>query len=71
MKMYRLCILVLSFALIAGCNDGGSETGGDGGGTNLTTTVTFAFNDFTGVSVVGPFSVSIVPGPYYIFFTLD
>ena len=69
MKMYRLCILVLSFALIAGCNDGGSETGG--GGTNLTTTVTFAFNDFTGVSVVGPFSVSIVPGPYSIQVTVD
>ncbi len=71
MKMYRLCILVLSFALIAGCNDGGSETGGDGGGTNLTTTVTFEFNNFTGVSVVGPFSVSIVPGPYSIQVTVD
>jgi len=71
MKKYRLCVLVLSFALIAGCNDGGSETGGDGGGTNLTTTVTFAFNNFTGVSVVGPFSVSIVPGPYSIQVTVD
>ncbi len=71
MKKYSLCVLVLSFALIAGCNDGGSETGGDGGGTNLTTTVTFAFNDFTGVSVVGPFSVSILPGPYSIQVTVD
>jgi len=69
MKMYRLCILVLSFALIAGCNDGGSETGG--GGTNLTTSVTFPFDNFTGVSVVGPFSVSIVPGPYSIQVTVD
>jgi len=69
MKMYRLCILVLSFALIAGCNDGGSETGG--GGTNLTTSVTFPFDNFTGVSVVGPFSVSIVPGPYSVRVTVD
>ncbi len=71
MKKYRLCVLVLSFALIAGCNDGGSETGGDGGGTNLTTTVTFEFNNFTGVSVAGPFSVSIIPGPYSIQVTVD
>ena len=66
-----MCVIFLSFALIAGCTDEGSETGGDGGGTNLTTTVTFAFNDFTGVSVVGPFSVSIVPGPYSIQVTVD
>ena len=71
MKKYRLCVLVLSFALIAGCNDGGSETGGDGGGTNLTTSVTFPFDNFTGVSVVGPFSVSIVLGPYSIKVTVD
>lgn len=77
MKKYLLCVLVLSFALIAGCNDGGSETGGDGGvsgggdGTNPTTTVSFAFNDFTGVSVGGPFSVSIVPGPFSIQVTVD
>ncbi len=71
MKRYALCVMVLSFALIAGCGSGGSETGGDGGGTNLTTTVTFEFNDFTGVSVVGPFLVSIVPGPYSIKVTVD
>ena len=71
MKTHVLSVIFLSFALIAGCNDGGSETGGDGGGTNLTTTVTFDFNDFTGVSVVGPFSVSIVPGPYSIKVTVD
>ncbi len=70
-KSLYVAVIFLSFALIAGCNDGGSETGGDGGGTNLTTTVTFAFNDFTGVSVVGPFSVSIVPGPYSIQVTVD
>ncbi len=72
-----MCVIVLSFALIAGCNDGGSETGGNGavsgggGGTNLTTTVTFEFNNFTGVSVVGPFSVTIVPGPFSIQVTVD
>ncbi len=71
MKRYALCVIFLSFALIAGCSNGGSETGGDVGGTNLTTTVTFAFNNFTGVSVVGPFSVSIVPGPYSIQVTVD
>ncbi len=71
MKRYALCVIFLSFALIAGCSNGGSETGGDGGGTNPTTTVTFAFNNFTGVSVVGPFSVSIVPGPYSIQVTVD
>ncbi len=71
MKTHVLSVIFLSFALIAGCNDGGSETGGDGGGTNLTTTVTFPFNNFTGVSVVGPFSVSIAPGPYSISVTVD
>ncbi len=71
MKSQVLSVIFLSFALIAGCNDGGSESGGDGGGTDLTTTVTFPFNDFTGVSVVGPFSVSIVPGPYSIRVTVD
>ncbi len=71
MKMYRLCILVLSLALIAGCGGGGSETAGDGGGSNLTTTVTFPFDNFTGVSVEGSFSVSIVPGPYSIQVTVD
>ena len=64
-------VAILVTVLTAGCNDGGSETGGDGGGTNLTTTTTFAFNNFTGVSVVGPFSVSIVPGPYSIQVTVD
>ena len=77
MKRYALCVMVLSAALIAGCGSGGSETSGDGGvsgdgdATKLTTTVTFAFNDFTGVSVVGPFLVSIVPGPYSIQVTVD
>ncbi len=70
-KSLYVAVIFLSFALIAGCNDGGSETGGDGGGPNLTTTVTFEFNNFTGVSVVGPFSVSIVPGPYSIKVTVD
>ncbi len=69
MKTHVLSVIFLSFALIAGCNDGGSESGG--GGANLTTTVTFEFNNFTGVSVVGPFSVSIVPGPYSIQVTVD
>ena len=77
MKTQVLSVMFLSFALIAGCNDGGSESvdnggvSGGGGGTNLTTTVTFPFNDFTGVSVEGPFSVSIVPGPYSIQVTVD
>ena len=77
MKIHALRAIFLSFALIAGCSNGGSESvdnggvSGGGGGTNLTTTVTFAFNDFTGVSVVGPFSVSIVPGPYSIQVTVD
>ena len=71
MKTHVLSVIFLSFAFIAGCGSGGSETGGDGGGTNLTTTVTFEFNNFTGVSVVGPFSVSIVPGPYSIRVTVD
>ena len=70
-KNLYVAVIFLSFALVAGCNDEGSETGDDGDGTNLTTTVTFAFNDFTGVSVVGPFSVSIVPGPYSIQITVD
>ena len=38
-KSLYVAVIFLSFALIAGCNDGGSETGGDDGGTNLTTTV--------------------------------
>ena len=74
MKTHVLSVISLSFALIAGCGDGGSEPGGDGGGgggPNLTTTVTFEFDDFTGVSVVGPFSVSIVPGPFSIQVTVD
>ena len=71
MKTHVLSVVFLSFALIAGCNDGGSETGGNGVGTNLTTTVTFPLNNFTGVSVGGPFSVSIVPGPYSIRVTVD
>ncbi len=71
MKTHVMSVIFLSFALVAGCNDGGSETGGDGGGPNLTITVTFEFDNFTGVSVVGPFSVSIVPGPYSIQVTVD
>ncbi len=71
MKTHVLSVIFLSFALIAGCGGGGSETGGDGGGPNLTTTVTFPFTNFTGVSVAGPFSVSIVPGPYSIRVTVD
>ncbi len=70
-KSLYVAVIFLSFALIAGCNDGGSETGDDGDETSFTTTVTFEFNDFTGVSVVGPFSVSIVPGPYSIQITVD
>ncbi len=77
MKRYALCVIALSVALIAGCGSGGSGTtstggvSGGGDGPNLTTTVTFEFNDFTGVSVVGPFLVSIVPGPYSIQVTVD
>ncbi len=71
MKTHVLSVIFLSYALIAGCSSGGSETGDDGGGTNHTITVTFAFNNFTGVSVAGPFSVSIVPGPYSISVTVD
>ncbi len=77
MKIHALRVIFLSFALFAGCVNEGSESvdnggvSGGGGGTNLTTTVTFEFNDFTGVSVVGPFSVSIVPGPYSIQVTVD
>jgi len=75
-KTHVLRVIFLSFALIAGCGSGDSGTVGNGGvsgggGTNLTTTVTFPFNDFTGVSIVGPFSVSIVPGPYSIQVTVD
>ena len=71
MKTHVLSVIFLSFTLIAGCGSGGSDTVGDGGETILTTTVTFEFNNFTGVSVVGPFSVSIVPGPYSIKVTVD
>ena len=71
MKTHVLSVIFLSFALIAGCSNGGSETGGDGGGPNLTTSVTFPLNNFTGVSVVGPFSVSIVLGPFSIRVTVD
>ncbi len=85
MKIHALrVIFFMSFALTAGCGSGGSENidnggvSGGGGETNLTTTVTFPFNDFTGpfnnftgVSIVGPFSVSIVPGPYSIQVTVD
>jgi hypothetical protein len=71
MKSHVLSVIFLSFALIAGCGSGGSDTVGDGGGTNLTTSVTFPFNNFAGVSVVGPFSVSIVPGPNSIQVTVD
>ncbi len=75
-KSIYVAVIFLSFALVAGCSDGGSGTVGNGGvsgdgGTNLTTSVTFEFNNFTGVSVVGPFSVSIVPGPYSIRVTVD
>ncbi len=71
MKTHVLSVIFLSFALIAGCGSGDSGTVGNGGATNLTTTVTFPFNNFTGVSVGGPFSVSIVPGPYSISVTVD
>ena len=72
MKIQALRVIFLSFALIAGCNEGGSETGGDGGdATNLTTTVALPIENFTGVSVEGPFSVSIVPGPFSIQVTVD
>ncbi len=71
MKTHVLSVIFLSFALIAGCGSGDSGTVGNGGGANLTTTVTFPFSNFTGVSVGGPFSVSIVPGPYSISVTVD
>ncbi len=77
MKTHVLSVIFLSFALIAGCGSGGSGTvgnggvSGGGGGANLTTTITFEFNNFTGVSVAGSFSVSIVPGPYSIRVTVD
>ena len=66
-----MSVIFLSFALVTGCGSGDSGTVGNGGGTNLTTTVTFPFNNFTGVSVGGPFSVSIVPGQYSISVTVD
>jgi hypothetical protein len=71
MKTHVLSVIFFSFALIAGCGSEDSGTVGNGGATNLTTTVTFPFNSFTGVSVGGPFSVSIVPGPYSISVTVD
>jgi hypothetical protein len=77
MKKNRLVVLVLSFALSAGCSGGGSESADNGGvsggccGTNPTTTVSFAFNNFTGVSVSAPFVVSIVPGPFAVQVTVD
>ncbi len=42
MKRHGLCVIFLSFALIAGCSNGGSETvgndgvSGGGGGTKVT-----------------------------------
>ncbi len=77
-----LCVLSLTAICVACGGGGGGDGSGDGssdglcvsgggGGTNLTTSVTFSFNDFTGVSVVGPVSVSIVPGPYSIRVTVD
>jgi len=76
MKIQALRIIFLSFALTAGCSDGGSESVANGdvsgdGGTNLTTTVVFPLNNFSGVSVEGPFSVSIVPGPHSVSVTVD
>ncbi len=72
MKTHVLSVNFLSFALIAGCNDGGGNGGdGGGGGSNTTTTVSFDFNDFTGVVVGGRFSVSIVPGPFSVEVTVD
>ncbi len=75
MKIQALHVILLSFALIAGCNEGGSESiddgGVSGGGTNLTTTVALPIENFTGVSVEGPFSVFIVPGPYSVQVTVD
>ena len=49
MKTRVLSVIFLSFALIAGCGSGGSDTVGNGGvsgggGTNLTTSITFEFN---------------------------
>ncbi len=72
--IFHVTLLALLTTLASCGGSGGSGGGGvsgGGGGTNLTTTVTFEFNDFTGVSVVGPFSVSIVPGPYSIQVTVD
>ncbi len=72
MKKNRVLAMGLLLAVTVAFTACGGGGGGDGGGgTNLTTTVTFPFNNFTGVSVVGPFSVSIVPGPYSIRVTVD
>ena len=77
MKTQVLSVIFLSYALIAGCSGGGSDTVGNGGvsggccGTNPTTTVGFAFNNFTGVSISAPFVVSIVPGPFSVQVTVD
>lgn len=73
----RLYVLVLSFVVTAGCGGSGSGSSNDGGVSrtggeaNPTTTVGFAFDDFTGVSVEGPFSVTITPGPFSVEVTVD
>ncbi len=77
MKKNRVLTMGLLLAVtvaFTACGGGGGGDGGggdDGGGSNLTTSVTFEFDNFTGVSVVGPFSVSLVPGPYSIEVTVD
>lgn len=76
-ERHRLYVLVLSFALAAGCGGSGTDSADSGGVSrtggepDLTTTVTFAFDDFTGVSVKGPFSVTITPGPFFVRVTVD
>jgi len=57
-----------------GSGDGGGDglcVSGGGGGTNPTTSLGFAFNNFTGVSISAPFVVSIVPGPFSVQVTVD
>ena len=73
----KLGALFLTVVLVAGCsvganvdsNSGSVSTGGDG--SSPTSTVSFPFNNFTGMSVSGPFVTTVVPGDFSIEITVD
>lgn len=71
MSKYAYILTLLSFGLAAICSNESAGNGGADEVGNHTTTTSFNFANFTGVSVVGPFFVSVTPGPISVQVTVD